>query len=239
MARRKDALVRRALEVAARGRSARRRRKLCSMASLPRILGLSCCVLLFACGGSEASGPGGDASTDTSSDAISDAPTTTPCPPVQPANGSTCPSLAVGVTCEYGVDPRPNCNTHFECTTSGWQNLGGTGCPPLVPPGATCPATMGAAEALATCSPEGVICVYGNRTCVCSSCDGPCSTTPTFHCDAPPTDPSCPDARPDVGQPCSASDGATCVYGTCAGGTLVGRKCSGGMWTDVPMECPA
>jgi hypothetical protein len=185
------------------------------------------------CGGNVTSSNGGDASTDGATDSTADTPAGL-CPTTPGAAGTPCP--LVGLSCEYGDDPRTYCNSYEQCSASGWQGGGGA-CPPL--PTGTCPPTLDDARTMsAPCAPNTMICTYGDRICVCSNCNGPCSTTSHFYCDTAPTDPRCPGARPLAGSPCSV-EGASCTYGVCADSTVATRKCSGGIWIDQPSACPA
>jgi hypothetical protein len=201
------------------------------------LLGSSCslCALaLVACGGNVASS-NEDAAVDggNGGDTSSDSPTPV-CPPTPPVGSSTCPR--VGLTCQYGDDPRAYCNDSVTCSESGWLGGGGA-CPPI--PTGECPPSLDAAKSMSSpCTPEGMICTYGDRICVCSSCNGPCSTTAHFWCDTAPSDTRCPSKRPMLGQSCSP-EGVNCTYGVCADSTLAGRTCTGGVWVDAPMACPA
>jgi len=89
--------------------------------------------------------------------------------------------------------------------------------------------------ALATCSPNDLSCSYGDNTCVCILCPGPCRVTPRFTCYGPPTTPGCPKAAPNTGTSCTGAQ--QCTYGVC-GANITERDCVGGFWVDVPVPCP-
>jgi hypothetical protein len=157
------------------------------------------------------------------------------CPDAPPADLTACPRA--GMLCEYGSDPRSGCRMHVGCTASGqgmayWKSDLLTPCAPI--PAGPCPATEADAKALAICSPQGLFCNYGDDTCICTQCNGPCSPTARFTCYGPPRAPGCPKKKPDVGTSCAGS--AQCTYGSCAS-DIRERDCMGGYWVDQPIAC--
>jgi hypothetical protein len=157
------------------------------------------------------------------------------CPDAPPADLTVCPR--VGMVCEYGSEPRSGCRVHVRCTAGGqgtpyWQHDVLPPCAPI-PPG-TCPMTEAEATAVATCSPQGLYCNYGDDTCICTQCNGPCSPTARFTCYGPPTAPGCPKKKPDIGTSCAGS--AHCTYGSCAS-DITERDCMDGYWADQPVAC--
>jgi hypothetical protein len=151
-------------------------------------------------------------------------PTTTACPAdISQINGWPCTE---GLTCEYGADPRPGCNPSATCTGGAWT-VSQSKC--VVLPPVTCPATRDAAAGQA-CPTQGAYCNYGDLSCACTNCtNGPvelCSGPPTWHCEAPNADSTCPAGMPLLGTACT-TEGKTCTY---ACGTGNGRICKQGAW---------
>jgi hypothetical protein len=151
-------------------------------------------------------------------------PTTTACPAdISQINGWPCTE---GLTCEYGTDPRPGCNPSATCTGGDWT-VSPSKCAALPP--VTCPATRDAAAGQA-CPTQGAYCSYGDLSCECTNCsNGPvalCTGSPTWHCEAPNADSTCPAGMPLLGTAC-ATEGKTCTY-ACGSGN--GRICKQGAW---------
>jgi hypothetical protein len=204
---------------------------------------LAFAVPLAACGGNidftiadaSTDGPADalpDGSDDTATDTAIDTAPPDGCPASLPSSGAACSKD--GLVCGYGDDPRPQCRPTATCSNGSWS-VGKGVCPPS--PTATCPASAVAAAGQA-CSPDGAFCTYGNVICGCSACGaGPCGLDATWHCDAPPADPRCPRAVPNLGRACS-NDGLSCTYGSCGAGDIAGRKCENGVWIDQPSACP-
>jgi hypothetical protein len=132
-----------------------------------------------------------------------------------------------GLTCEFATDPRVECRTTSTCTQGKWVTTVPKGCSPL--PTVTCPATRDAAAGQ-SCSSEGAYCSYAGLTCACTNCtNGPvvsCTGAPTWHCDVPNADATCPAATPLLGSACG-KEAQTCTY---ACGTSGARVCKGGAW---------
>lgn len=155
------------------------------------------------------------------------------CPGSQPFDGQGCAGLE-GKVCEYGNDIRIYCRSNSYCTNGVWASTE-TGCPPIDTTG--CPANTPASGDLCDLMLDGDICVYGETSCVCSSClGGPCSNTPLFGCGSPPSAP-CPNVAPNYGQPCD-QEGISCSYGYMCTSTGATRVCQGGVWVDEGVACP-
>jgi len=167
-------------------------------------------------------------------DSSVDAGPVSPCPVAQPTEGDACTDE--GLACGYGDDPRVACQPVATCTSAHWT-IDTPSCPTLPP--VTCPATRDAASG-ADCTPDGAYCDYDGLACQCTNCtDGPavmCSGAPTWHCDAPNSDPECPAAIPRLGDACTGPT-QMCIYG-CATG--MSRTCTDGVWvsSSSPGGCP-
>lgn len=152
-------------------------------------------------------------------------PATTACPS-DISQISTWPCTE-GLTCQYGTDPRPECHPSATCAGGAWT----VSQPPCAtPPEETCPASRDAAAGQA-CTTQGAYCSYGDLSCQCTNCStgGPislCTGSPTWHCEAPNADATCPAGMPLLGTAC-ATEGKTCTY---ACGTGNGRTCKQGAW---------
>ena len=159
------------------------------------------------------------------------------CPSTAPTGGETC--APIGIECEYGTSPLPNCNDVWQCSTSGeWKdissNTGGS-----CPMGAMRPASYAAASSdHAVCNPEGTFCAYPQGTCICTDDPGglPLAGGPQWGCT--PVTKGCPAAPPELGTPCTTPAATLCDYGGCSGG--VDMQCTGGYWAIATMVgCPA
>jgi hypothetical protein len=151
-------------------------------------------------------------------------PAATPCPTdISQINSWPCTE---GLTCQFGTDPRPECHPSATCTGGAWT-VAQSMCTALPP--VTCPATRDVAASQA-CPTEGAYCSYGDLSCQCTNCStGPvslCTGSPTWHCEAPNADSTCPEGMPLLGTACT-TEGKTCTY---ACGTSNGRTCKQGAW---------
>ncbi len=101
------------------------------------------------------------------------------------------------------VDGASDGGTTDSGTTDGTVDSGGGGGP--------CPAVL--PEPSATCSPEGLVCEYGMRSCLATAeCSGGTWTVTTPRCPPPPAG-GCPATREDAqGTACAGDEGATCEY---------------------------
>jgi hypothetical protein len=153
-----------------------------------------------------------DAGTDAGIDAATDS-----CPTSQPSTASRC---GTSLTCEYGSDPDVNCDALLGCLDGGWTITSEpeeAGCGKTS--SASCPAAFSEMTEGAPCSAPSAECYYPEARCWCDTpgaeplawdCD--IATTPTDNGRIPDT--ACPEPRPRLGTPCSASElGLMCVYG--------------------------
>lgn len=168
------------------------------------------------------------------------------------STGGDCPSE--GLVCEYGnLDELADCRSRYTCTFTGWDYEGGSSdCSYWS--GGTCP--MNYPPVGDPCDPVEFndMCDYPevNAYCACSKCAaGNCDGTAgaIWVCADPP--PGCPTAPGLIGHFCTEEqEGLVCTYGNCAleddgaptGADLITtqRTCSGGFWTETPIEdlCP-
>jgi hypothetical protein len=174
-------------------------------------------------GGSSGSSGGSGSSSGSSSGG-----TTGPlCPASAPAGGTPCP--AVGLECEYGTNPNPECNYGEMCTVNGWSYPAPTiACPP-----GTCPATYADVPQGQTCMPSTLDCAYSQGQCNCASTVPVAGPNPEWQCSTPAA--GCANPRPRIGSACM-QPGLDCDYGHCTGG--VELVCSGGIWSAVDAPCP-
>lgn len=203
------------------------------------------CCLALSVGCSDSTSPSADSGADTgagdSAPADTGAGDSAPadsaaggCPASLPTGGQAC--APEGLACEYGDDPRAECHDIADCI-SGVFVVDSPTCPPL--PSVTCPATREDAQG-AACDPDGAICSYDGLACRCTSCprgSPVCMDGPTlWDCDAPHSDPACPEAMPNQGVACSP-EGQVCAYG-CEANTQ--RACLAGVWVaqTPPGGCP-
>jgi hypothetical protein len=106
--------------------------------------------------------------------------------------------------------------------------------------GGTCPSSFAGVPRNAHCSPYGLYCDYPQGRCACAVAAGPepldASAAAEWICQDPQA--SCPQPRPPLGSACT-QEGLQCDYGSCSipGGT--GEQCTGGIWVEAPVPCPA
>ncbi|HEY8088118.1 MAG TPA: hypothetical protein VIF09_09735 [Polyangiaceae bacterium] len=185
-------------------------------------------------GGGSSSGSGSSSSGGTSSSSSGSSSGASSgggplCPPNPPTGGTGCPQI--GLRCEYGSNPNPNCNEIETCESTGWSYP--TPGPACIT--GQCPASYADAKAQATCTQVGTDCAYPQGQCNCSY--GPLpgtGNTASWYCETPPG--GCPEPRPDLGTSCT-QEGLTCDYGACYGGIAV--ACQDGIWTEGGVACPA
>jgi hypothetical protein len=210
-------------------------------------LGIACAfALTVGCGGNFVpAGDGGPPGSDGGTDAPGKSETGSPDSGSDTGPGGACPSSAptesaacspVGLECEYGSNPNPDCNQLWDCTTAGWSNdTAKTGCPPA----GDCPPSYAAAMgtgAAVTCAlaEEDLTCSYPQGTCICSDGSLPTVGGPDWMCI--PATASCPSPRPALGSACS-DPGTECDYGACSGGIAI--MCKDGVWQqDKMVACP-
>jgi len=136
------------------------------------------------------------------------------CPTAEPAVGDPCD---LSVECEYGDDPRFECNRQYTCQAGHFQILLQTlqgddaGCPTVLAAG--CPATRQSLAAGAACTPTGLQCTYVEGECQCASgADGGSSWFCLPENTLVGSDAVCPVPRPRLGTPCSLPSAVYCYY---------------------------
>ena len=152
---------------------------------------------------------------------------TSPCPDTQPSSG---PCDSDGLRCQYGDDPRMECRPIATCTDDGWS-VEEPACED--PPEAECPPTREDASG-EVCDTMDAYCTYDQGLdCHCTNCvEHPvemCGGDPTWRCEAPNADESCPAAMPNLGKGCDV-EGTKCEYECGAGGA---RTCTDGVWVEA------
>jgi hypothetical protein len=149
------------------------------------------------------------------------------CPQTPPTGGTSCPK--VGLQCEYGDNPNPDCNDIESCTPTGWSYpTPGPACP-----AGTCPATYADVAQGQDCSPQGLDCSYTQGQCNCDVEPESAKQTPVWLCTTPAS--GCPEPRPDIGTSCTQPN-LSCDYGGCTGG--IDLECTGGIWQEEATACP-
>jgi hypothetical protein len=175
----------------------------------------------------DAGGAGGDDASTGDDGVSSPGQPASPCPVSLPGASASC--APVGIVCEYGTDPLPDCDTLATCLGTRWSIKPPT-CTPAPQPSGGCPATMSGIPQDATCTPAGAECDFADGTkCGCAlspSGEGPA----TWGCAAPPSSP-CPAVRPRLGAPCTVPKEQVCTYGDCVT-TMVQVACVRGYWGD-------
>jgi hypothetical protein len=133
------------------------------------------------------------------------------CPTTEPAVGDPCDLPG---ECEYGDDPRFECNRQYVCPTGHFQLLQGAdaGCPTVLAAG--CPPTIASLEAGAACTPTGLQCTYVEGECQCamSAADGGGSWFCLPKNTLVGSNAVCPVPRPRLGTPCSLQSAVYCSY---------------------------
>lgn len=188
-------------------------------------------------------------STDNVGDAGTSAPPSephaagsSPCPTSLAVVGSACPCA---YSCEVGADPDVRCNTLLTGSHGQWtvsQEPADSGC--ALSSAASCGEAFADVSDGQACVVEGAACFYPEARCVCASaCDvgnngaGNIASGLAWCCsDATNRADGCPTLRPRIGASCGVRSQA-CDYGACSGN--VNLECSGGIWEDVPLECPS
>jgi hypothetical protein len=190
-------------------------------------------ALSFACTSPTTKNNGSTADSGTPDAGTPDSGLSSPCPATSPEDRDPCEDE--GLACEYGDDPRESCRAVAECTSGVWT-IAWPNCDEL--PAAECPATREDAAG-EPCEPQDAICTYDGLHCTCTNCtSGPvgqsCEGDPIWHCQAPNTEPGCPQAKPRLGGACTGD--TKCTY-ACGGDGA--RTCRDGVWTsDEGGPCP-
>ncbi len=149
------------------------------------------------------------------------------CPAEQPSIGAPCG--AKNIECQYGTDPRADCNRILVCGVGGNWSLASPAneCAPPPNPG-ECPAEWHAVARGAECSKD-VNCYYPQGTCVCRK-DGGARAFAWSCSDPSPT--SCTVPPPRIGSSCAASSDV-CTYRPC----VFAMSCQSGAWQEAPPSC--
>jgi hypothetical protein len=159
------------------------------------------------------------------------APWSPECPIAEPGIGMPC-----GVTnleCQYGSDPRADCNPVEACQGNGkW----GQGTPAnYCSPGANsseCPGSWSSTPRGQYCANSGLNCLYPEGTCVCERVIGDdAGSGPAWWCDDPSPS-SCPVPYPRIGGWCDAGT-TVCTYRAC----VLAISCQQGMWQEAAAAC--
>jgi MYXO-CTERM domain-containing protein len=160
-----------------------------------------------------------DAASDvvgSSSDGGPDAHCAPTCPSAEPAVGDPCEQ---SVECEYGDDPRFECNRTYTCAAGQFQTLLQTlpgddaGCPTALAAG--CPLTRASLTAGAACTPTGLACPYVEGECQCeTTADGGSSWSCLPQNSLVGSDAVCPVPRPRLGTSCLLQSDVYCTYET-------------------------
>ena len=192
------------------------------------------------------------------------------CPVDPPKAGTSCPTSG-GARCIYGPDTRDYCAHRLTCDGGFWEDTTGdcqVQCPKtfaeIVAGTACADSEMGCSydEGTCGCVHDGPIPDAGSGDAATADASSSGSdggdggkkdggiirplVPGVWKCVAPPTDPACPSARPQVLNGCVKE--VTCDYGTCALGQDLSYDCGGGgspgatsnTWTksSEPPECP-
>ena len=140
------------------------------------------------------------------------------CPAAEPAVGDHCD---FPVECEYGNDPRVECNRLYTCSSGHFQILqeDDAGCPTVLAAG--CPPTRASLTAGAACTPMGLQCTYVEGECQCemSAADGGSAWFCLPENSLVGSDAVCPVPRPRLGTPCSLQSACSyesnCTFQSC------------------------
>jgi hypothetical protein len=104
-----------------------------------------------------------------------------------------------------------------------------------------CPATYASVPRMTHCEGYGGWCDYPQGRCACTVEGGAipldASAEAIWLCQDPGVA-GCPVPRPRLGTVCS-QEGLTCDYGACFVPGGIGESCTGGIWTQAGVACPA
>jgi hypothetical protein len=134
----------------------------------------------------------------------------------------------MGMQCEYGNDPNPDCNVIYSCGASGWSTPGPSQCV-----AGTCPQSYADVPQFQDCMPQGLDCAYAQGQCNCADTVPASGPSPKWQCSTPMQ--GCPEPRPRIGSMCTVP-GLDCDYGACTGGVNV--ECTQGAWQEQATACP-
>src|SRR5260221_5943696 len=145
------------------------------------------------------------------------------CPAAEPTEGGPCDSSAL---CEYGDDPRSECNRVYACSSGHFESLSlpsdDSGCPTAL--ACICPPTKASLSTGAACTPTGLRCTYveGECTCARSAYDAGSSWFCLPYNSLVGSDAACPVPRPHLGTPCSPESDcqyeSNCTFQACTCG---------------------
>ena len=188
-------------------------------------------VAVYSCGGQTSAQAVGDSGASSGDDASPDTGWSPECGNDSPSLGAACAEK--GLQCQYGSDPRADCNPIVVCGVDGTWGAGypANDCP--APPNPSdCPADWGAVPRGQSCSSGGTNCWYGQGSCACRQevADGGGLQT-VWWCDDPSPS-SCPVPYPRIGSSCTGSD-TVCTYKPC----LFAVSCQNGMWQEATAAC--
>ena len=170
------------------------------------------------------------------------------CPQQNPPEGTACPKKEL--TCSYGDHFDPECREQVRCMANGkWRHLtkpNKVSCDPSQQP-EPCPKGEPPPDK-DQCDgqfADALVCSYADQRvmCACRSMDcsgGMCQPLehPSWICQGPPADKSCPVDMPNAGTACGQTD-QICDYlgGGCSGGVTM--ECRDGIWQIGDLMCPA
>jgi hypothetical protein len=202
-------------------------------------------ALLFACGGQSQNPPGGSSSGSGSSSGggsggssgSSSGGESPGCPSSPPASNTPC---TIPLSCEYGDDPDPQCNTLASCENDSWTTSPPieASCPTSPPGTRGCPVSFSQVPVGQACV-IAAECAYPQGRCACTEqVSGPAQPNggSTWVCETPGA--GCPEPRPLAGTSCNANPNLTCDYGACTLPGGVNMQCTDGAWVIGFSACP-
>jgi hypothetical protein len=153
------------------------------------------------------------------------------CPAMEPAVGDPCDSF---LDCEYGDDPRFECNRVYACASGHFQTFfrsNDAGCPTTLAAG--CPPSRASLTTGAACTAMGLQCTYVEGECDCAP--GTYDAGSSWFClsynSLVDSDAACPVPRPRLGTACSLQ--ADCTYES----NCTFQACSCGRWALDLVPC--
>jgi len=132
------------------------------------------------------------------------------CPESEPSVAEACTDP--GIVCGYGDSVTPTCRTYYECAGTTWRlDPRGERYPCDEPPPGFCPPDPPPHNTSCTPVPGRAPCVYAGVTCGCVSGMHWATFGEQWLCYGPPSDPTCPETLPNIGEGC-ATQGVQCSY---------------------------
>jgi hypothetical protein len=180
-------------------------------------------------GGRDATPLPDDASAPDGSGDDSSSPWSPVCPATLPAAGTACSQETL--QCEYGSAWwSVSCDTVMQCQSGQWTAFKPSYEPCSAKPGpnpATCPPDYASVPQGATCSMNGLTCIYDQAACACQVLlGGPVQLDGgTAEWECLPAEQGCPFPRARVGTACP-NEGTVCSYEECS----YGQMCQNGVW---------